>query len=151
MSFQEKNIFVSLGSFTLILVFFLSRMNGMIREGDLNSQDVFRLWAITIVLAIVFTIIATILTHILSAIIEAIRTGNEEPEIEDIADERDRLIDLRGTRVSYGVSSLGGFLAMLTYALGQPPLVMFSLLILSGIVAQISGDISRLVLYRRGF
>jgi hypothetical protein len=40
---------------------------------------------------------------------------------------------------------------MLTYVLGQPPLVMFVLLILVGIVAQIIGDISRLVLYRRGF
>jgi hypothetical protein len=29
--------------------------------------------------------------------------------------------------------------------------VMFTLLIFFGLVAQISGDISRLVLYRRGF
>lgn len=151
MSFQEKNIAVSLGSFTLILVIYLSRIMGMIQGGGLNSQDVFRLWGITIVLAIVLTIAATILTHILSAIIEVIRTGEEEPEIEDIEDERDKLIDLRGTKVSYIISGLGGFVAMLAYVLGQPPLVMFSLLIFSGIVAQISGDISRLVLYRRGF
>jgi hypothetical protein len=40
---------------------------------------------------------------------------------------------------------------MLTFVLGQPPLVMFTLLIFFGVVAQILGDISRLVLYRRGF
>jgi hypothetical protein len=40
---------------------------------------------------------------------------------------------------------------MLTFALGQPPLVMFTLLIFFGVVAQIIGDISRLYLYRRGF
>jgi hypothetical protein len=39
---------------------------------------------------------------------------------------------------------------MLTFAFGQPSLVMFSLLIFFGLVAQIIGDISRLVLYRRG-
>jgi hypothetical protein len=40
---------------------------------------------------------------------------------------------------------------MLTFAFGQPPLVMFTLLIFFGVVAQIIGDISRLYLYRRGF
>ena len=102
-------------------------------------------------LAIFFTIVATILTHIISAIIQVIKTGEEEPEIEDLADERDKLIDLRGTKATYFVSSIGVFLAMLTFALGQPPLVMFTLLIFFGVVAQIIGDISRLILYRRGF
>ena len=111
----------------------------------------FRLWGIVIVLAVIVTIAATILTHIVSAIIQAIKTKEEKPEIEDIKDERDQLIDLRGTKVTYTVSSIGVFLSMLTFALGQPPLVMFSLLIFFGVVAQIIGDISRLYLYRRGF
>ena len=105
---------------------------------------------IVIALAVVVTIFATILTHILSAIIHAIKTGEEKPDIEDIQDERDQLIDLRGTKVTYFVSSIGGFLSMLTFVLGQPPLVMFSLLIFFGVVAQIIGDTSRLYLYRRG-
>jgi hypothetical protein len=151
MSFKEKNITVTLVSFTLILLIFLISINRMIQDGGLTSSGVFRLWGITIVLAIIFTIIATILTHIISAIIEVIRTGNEDPEIEDLEDERDQLIDLRGTKATYFVSSIGVFLAMLTFALGQPPLVMFTLLIFFGVVAQIVGDILRLVLYRRGF
>jgi hypothetical protein len=40
---------------------------------------------------------------------------------------------------------------MLTFVLGQPPLVMFSLLIFFGLLAQIIGDTSRMILYRRGF
>jgi hypothetical protein len=123
----------------------------MIQAGGLNSSSVFRLWGIVIVLAIIFTIVATILTHIVSAIIQAIKTGEENPEIEDIADERDRLIDLRGTKVTYFFSSIGVLLSMLTFVLGRPPLVMFTLLIFSGLVAQVIGDISRLLLYRRGF
>ena len=151
MSFQEKNITVSLVNFTLILGFFLIRVFQMIQGGSFNSTNVFRLWGIVIVLAIVVTIFATILTHIVSVIIRAIKTGEEDPKIEDLEDERDQLIDLRGTKVTYFVSSIGVFLAMLTFALGQPPLVMFTLLIFFGVVAQIIGDISRLVLYRRGF
>lgn len=151
MSFQEKNVSVTLMSFSLILVIYLAGIWRMVQAGGLDAISLFRLWGLVIVLAIVFTIAATILTHILSAIIEAIRTGNEDPQIEDIEDERDKLIDLRGTKLTYAVSSIGVFLAMLTFVLGQDPLVMFSLLILAGLVAQIIGDISRLALYRRGF
>jgi hypothetical protein len=150
MSFQEKNITVSLVNFILIWGFYLIRVFQMIQGGSFNSTNVFRLWGIVIAMAVVVTIFATILTHIVSAIIQAIKTKGE-PNIEDIADERDRLIDLRGTKVTYFVSSIGVFLSMLTFVLGQPPLVMFTLLIFFGVVAQIIGDISRLYLYRRGF
>jgi hypothetical protein len=150
MSFQEKNVTVSLVSFTLILGFYLIRLFQLIQSVTFNSTNVFRLWGIVIGLAVVVTILATILTHIVSAIIHAIKT-KEEADIEDIQDERDKLIDLRGTKVTYFVSSIGGFLSMLTFVLGQPPLVMFTLLIFFGVVAQIIGDIFRLYLYRRGF
>lgn len=150
MSFQEKNVTVSLVNFILILGFYLIRVFQMIQGGSFNSTNVFRLWGIVIALAVLVTIFATILTHVVSAVIQAIKT-KEEPRLEDIQDERDKLIDLRGTKVTYFVSSIGGFLSMLTFVLGQPPLVMFSLLIFFGVVAQIIGDISRLYLYRRGF
>jgi protein-S-isoprenylcysteine O-methyltransferase Ste14 len=151
MSFQEKNITASLVSFSLILVIFLISVLVMVQGDNFNSSNVFRLWGIVIVLAIVATILLTIFTHILSAIIQAIKTGDENPEIEDIQDERDRLIDLKGTRVTFLVTSIGVFIAMLTFVFSQPPLVMFTLLIFFGILAQVVGDISRLVLYRRGF
>ena len=150
MSFQEKNIVVTLVNFSLILIFYLVSLLLMIQNGSFNSTTVFRLWGIVIVLAVIVTILATILTHIVSAIIQAIKTGEEKPEIEDIKDERDQLIDLRGTKVTYTVSSIGVFLSMLTFAFGQPPLVMFTLLIFFGVLAQIIGDIFRLYLYRRG-
>lgn len=151
MSFQEKNITVSLVNFTLILGFYLIRVFQMTQSGSFNSANIFRLWGITIALAIIVTIVATILTHIGSAIIHAIKTGEERADVEDIEDERDQLIDLRGTKITYVVYSIGVFLAMLSFVLGQPPLVMFSLLIFFGLLAQITGDISRLALYRRGF
>ena len=150
MSFQEKNVTVSLVNFSLILGFYLIRVFQMIQSGSFNSSNVFRLWGIVIVLSVVVTILATVLTHIVSAILQAVRT-KAESAYENIQDERDKLIDLRGTKITYFVSSIGGFLSMLTFVLGQPPLVMFTLLIFFGVVAQLIGDISRLYLYRRGF
>lgn len=150
MSYQEKNISVSLAIFTLILGFYSISIAQMLRTGSFDSENVFRLWAIVIGLAVLGTIFATILTQIVSAIIEAIQT-KQEPDIQDIRDERDILIDLRGTKITYFVSSIGALFAMLTFVLGQPPLIMFSLLVFVGLLAQVVGDISRLYLYKRGF
>ena len=151
MSFQEKNITVTLISFSLILIFYTTRVFQMAADGGLNSTDLFRLWGIVIVLSIIVTIIGMILTHIVSAIVIAIQTGDENPDIEDIKDERDELIDLKGTKITYTITSIGSFFAMITFVLGQSPLVMFALLVLFGLVAQVIGDVTRLVIYRRGF
>jgi len=151
MSFQQRNVIVTLVNFSLILAFLVIRVLLMVTGGSFNPTQVFRLWGIVIVLAVFVTIFATILTHIVYAIIQAIRTGEQNPKIEDFEDERDQLINLRGTRITYLVSSVGVFLSMLTFVLGQPPLVMFTLLIFFGVVAQIVGDLSRLYRYRRGF
>ena len=151
MSFQEKNFTASLVTFTLILGYYLIRLLQLVQSGNFNSTSVVRLWGFVIGFAIIGTILVTIFTHILSAITQAVQTGEKDPKIEDIQDERDQLIDLRGTKATYFVSSIGVFLSMLTFAFGQPPLVMFSLLIFFGVFAQIVGDISRLILYRRGF
>lgn len=150
MSFQQKNITVTLANFSLILGFYLIRLFQMLQGGSFNSANVFRLWGIIALLAVLGTIVATIFTHIFGGVLYKIKT-NEDPHIEDIQDERDQLIELRGTRVAYTFSSIGVALSMLTFVFGQPPLVMFTLLIFFGVLAQIVADIWRLSLYRRGF
>lgn len=151
MSFQEKNITVTLISFSLILVFFVTRVWQMLQNETFTADNIFRLWGIVIVLAVIVTVVGMILTHIVTAVVIAIQTGDDDPDIEDIQDERDKLIDLKGTKFVYTITSLGTLLAMLTYVFGQDPLVMFTLLIFFGLLAQVIGDISRLLLYRRGF
>ena len=106
-----------------------------------------RLWVIVGLLAVVVTVVGVILTHGIPAALTA-RTGDSQPEIDDIVDERDQRIDLEGTSLTYKVTSIGSFIAMVTFALGQPPLVMFSLLIFFGFVGQIAGDLLRLRRYR---
>jgi hypothetical protein len=150
MSYQEKNTTVSLMSSILILGFYVVNLLQMYREGGLVSERLFRLWAIVIVAGILANIFASILTNIVLSIVHAIQTGNQETE-RYIEDERDQLIGLKGTRHSYIAFSVGVLLSMLAYVLGQPPLVMFSLIVLSGVVAEIIGDISKISLYRRGF
>ena len=150
MSYQEKSIAVSLVSHLLIVVYYLVNLFEMQQTGGLVSTKVFSLWAIVIVSTIIVNIIGNILTNILLSIVHAIKTRSEHVE-KFIEDERDKLIGLKGSKVSYIAFSLGVLASMLTFAFGQPPLVMFCLLILSSIVAQIIGDLSQLYLYRKGF
>ncbi len=149
MTYQEKNITVSLSTAILILGYYLLRLFQLFQSGRLDSAKVFRLWGIVIVATILMNILGMILTHFLSAIAQAIQT-KQEPEIEEIEDERDKLIKLKGTRVAYIVLSLGVFISMLTLVMNQPALMMFSLLIFFGIFSEIIADISRLIFYRRG-
>jgi hypothetical protein len=150
MSYQEKNITVSLTSYLLIMGYYLVNLFQMFQDGELVSTRLFGLWAIVIVTTIIVTIIASILTNILLAIVHAIKTRSEKEE-RFIEDERDKLIGLKGVKASYITFSIGVLLAMLTFVFGQPPLVMFSLIIFFSLVAEIVGDISQIVLYRRGF
>jgi hypothetical protein len=150
MSYQEKNIAVYLASQLLILVYYLSSLFQMQQSGGLVSAKVFNLWAVVIVASIIVNIIGSILTNILLSIVQAIKTRSEQVE-KFIEDERDQLIGLKGNKVSYIAFSIGVLVSMLAFAFGQPPLVMFCLLIASSIVAEMSGNLWQLYLYRRGF
>lgn len=151
MSFKEKTIVVTLINFSLILGFFVWRVSHLMATDTFEPQRIFTLWGWVLFFAVVVSIIAIILATFGMTLLQAINEGDDNPEIDDFEDERDQLIDLRGTRVTYSLYSFGVLLAMLTFVMGQPPLVMFTLLIVVGLIAQIVGDATRLILYRQGF
>ena len=88
MSYQEKNITVSLVSHLLIVVYYLVNLFQMQQAGGLVSAKVFNLWALVIVSTIIVNIIGNILTNILLSIVHAIKTRSEHVE-KFIEDERD--------------------------------------------------------------
>ncbi len=149
MSNKQNEISVSLVSTLVILAYYLVNIFQMLQGGGLNSAEVFRLWAVVIIATIILNIAGNIITNIVINIVHAIKTQKEE-EVRLIEDERDKLIGLKGDRVSYLAFSIGVFLSMLTFALGQPPLVMFSLIVFSSLMAEIFGDLSQFYFYRRG-
>jgi len=150
MEYQQITTIVTFASQLLVLVYYLVRMFRMIQAGGLVESQVFVLWAVVIVATVVITVVSIVLTTIIISIVRAIKTGNVEEE-RFIVDERDKLIDLKGDRVSYIAYGIVVFLSMLTFVFHQPPLVMFSLLILAGILGGISGSAYKLYCYRRGF
>lgn len=150
MSYQEKNITVSLASYVLILGYFIISFSRMYQLEGLNRGKIFGLWATVIVIGIVVNILGSILTNIVLSIVHAIRTQSDKPE-RFVEDERDKLIELKGVQVSYITFAVGVLLAMLTFVFNQPALVMFSLIVVFSFLAEIAGDICQILLYRRGF
>jgi len=149
MTFQQTHVTVSLVSFTLITIYYVVSWLKMYLSEGLNSERIFTLWIVVIVAGIVLVIAGNILTNIVRAILYAIKTQSDKTE-RLIEDERDKLIGLKGDRIAYIAYSVGIFVAMLTFALGQPALIMFSLIILFSLLASITSSIMQLVYYRRG-
>ncbi|MCG2783763.1 MAG: hypothetical protein L6461_01515 [Anaerolineae bacterium] len=149
MSYQEKSVTVSLTAYLMIVGYYLFNVFQMFQGGGLVASQLFSLWAVVIVAGIIVVISGNILANIILSIVHAIRTGGEESE-RFIEDERDKLIDLKGNKVAYITFSVGVLLAMLTFVFGQPPLVMFSIIIFFSIAAEIAGNLAQIILYRRG-
>jgi uncharacterized membrane protein len=149
MSYQQRNVMVALVTHLLIAGYFVVNWLLMYTGGGLVAKRVFTLWLTVIVATIVVTILGTILTNIVGAIVHAVKTRSDKPE-QFIEDERDKLIDLKGTRISYVVFCVGVGLAMLSFVLNQPALIMFSVIILFSLLSEIAGDIFKLVRYQRG-
>ena len=148
MSYQEKNIIVSLFTTLIIFGFYAINIVQMVRSESVEPTGVYSLWATIILLSIVVNIVSSVLTQIVFSIINFIR--KQEVDEEFFADERDKLIDLKGTRNAYAVAGTGAFISMLTLVIGLSPLVMFNAVIFSLILAEIVGDVSRLYMYQRG-
>lgn len=150
MSMQQRNTIVSLVIFSLIFIIFSLNVLQMFLGQTFTPVNVFWLSGIVVVAAIVATILGTIIANIVFAIVVSIKTRVEPEELEWLEDERDKLIQLKGTSVSYFVFSVGVLIAMLSFVLSQPPLVMFTLLMASALIAPIVGDVYRLLRYRQG-
>lgn len=148
MSYQERRAIVSLSSTIVISVFYFWYMVQRYPEGSSYSIEVFRFWGAAILILIPVSIIAKIVITIVFSILNTIATQENEPLFSD---ERDKLIELKATRNSLYVFMFGFLLAMGSLIIDMTPSVMFIVLIFSGIVSELVGDISQFYFYRRGF
>ncbi len=149
MSELKVTISVSLVSSLLILGYYLIKLIPMFQHGDLIPDEVFRLTGIVIVASIVLHIAGNIIANIVINIVHAIQTRSDK-EVRLVEDERDKLIGLKGTQVSYIAFSLGVLVSLLTFVFGQPALVMFSLIVSFSLLAEIIGNLSQFYFYSRG-
>ena len=151
MTYSQKNTAAALGSNIIILIYGLIRFFRIYTTKGLDAQSIYRLWFTIIALTIILIIFNTILFHIFNAIFQAIISGGtEEPNVDSVEDERDEIIKLKGTNVAHIIYGIGIFFGMLTMVLGQSPLVMFSILILAGVISEIASTAAQLIYYSKG-
>lgn len=152
MSYQESKNLTNIISNILItgiyaLVVYQRYLNGI---GD--TTDIFRFWAIIILVFIPISIVARIIILIIFSIINSVIQTAKGEEIEhvDFTDERDKLIELKATKISLMVFALGFILALITQVTNMNNHMFFITFIVFGFLSEITSDIASIIYYRKG-
>jgi hypothetical protein len=107
MSFREKTAWISLGVTALVWGGYFASVWRELAAPDPSSGDILGLFVRAVILTVVLEVALAI-----AVAVAAPKAANSP------ADERERLIELRSTRIAYGVLSVGA----VTVALASPAL-----------------------------
>ena len=148
MNYQENRIIGYLISVILATGYYSFHVVQKYLSGSFDLTTISSSWGSVILIAIAVQIVLSIFMGILFSFIPA---GTRSEKNISLSDERDQLINLKADQISHAVFGIGFLIAMITLAIGLPPLVMLNLIVYSGFGAGIVGLITKLYLYRRGF
>ena len=120
------------------------------REESMAQINEAQFWGKFMLTMIIVTIILKIALYIIFTIVRKMR--NMEADIEDIdfMDEYDKLIELKSERRGNHVFVAGLITAMIPIAMGYPISTMFIILISSGFLGGILGDVWKIYFYNKG-
>ncbi len=148
MSYHEKRAIVNMFTSVLVTVSYSVYLYVRYLAGGGEFANAPRFWANAFLIFIPISIVANILVTIAFTIHYRLTAHEEEPAITD---ERDKLIELKGSRIALYIFSIGVVLAMVTLAVGMPISVMFITIIYSGLLSSLVDELTQFILYRRGF
>jgi uncharacterized membrane protein HdeD (DUF308 family) len=135
-SFEEKSIWISLLTISLIFGYYFVRIVQMVSQDDINvAQSI-----VLLISVIVMVIIVEVVFHI-------IITLKDRPEA---LDERDRLIELKATRNAYFVLVFGIFLPIVGIAAQVRPFIVAHVIMFIFVLSEITKFLTQLFYYRRG-
>lgn len=148
MSNQEKRAIVSILSTAIVFAFYCFYVYQKYSSGILDPANDFsqlgKIILIFIAVQIGFNIIITIIFSIINAIV----TG--ESDDPGFTDERDKLIGLKASQISYIIAGIGFASSLIALALGMIPFLLINIIFASFNLADIVGNFSQLWFYRRG-
>lgn len=147
MTYHERRAVVSIASSILITGIYYFYVYQRYLAGGLESVNDLTFWAAVIVTFVPISVAAQIVIAIAFSIIHRFATREEEPSFQD---ERDKLIDLKAGRNTLYAFVTGFFLSIGSILVGFPEFMMFVFFVLFGMLSSIVGDVSKIVMYRRG-
>lgn len=141
MSFKEKSIWISLIITVLIFGFYFVFTFTTIK--NISPEEAAGTIAGIFIGVIILTIVMEIFLHSILAI--AFRKEAKQGE-----DERDKLIELKGSHFSYIILAVGVWITGISLLFGSTPIMTANILLLFFIMAEIVGFAVQLYFYRRG-
>ena len=149
MSFEERNavtgILVSFVTWAIMLTVLMRKA----ADGQFDGTDGLQAWAQAVLWLILIGIAMAIVMTILFNIAYAVISGEKKPDF--LHDERDTLIGLRGMQATLIVLSSGVVGAFIALAWGTSMLTVLNLILASCALSSFASEVTKLILYRRGF
>jgi hypothetical protein len=147
MSFHEKSTAAMLGGVVIVYLWYFNRMQHIaatapVEEGVVAIATITSLLAITVALLIAIAIVA----HIAIAIYEQTTTG----DVDDTADERDDLIELKSESWGSQVLSIGALAVLVLMLMGYSMFWTANALLAAMVLSTIVKGTAKLVYYRTG-
>lgn len=164
MSYQEKRTGVTTITGLLVIIAYCiyafgGKYSNLAATADLKSwaQVMLIFLGINIAATIVIQIIFHILYSISIAVKQTIRDQKpDEDEIEEtiesemVTDERDRLIELKSSRIGFIITSIGFFGSLIALVLDHSPVVMLNILFVSFYASSLLQGGVQFFAYRKG-
>lgn len=138
MSFQEKSSVVMLGGLIVVYGAYFAFVSSWLADSPVEEIA----YQPLMIIAVGVLVIVAVVSHILIAV--------ANPKEADAYDERDRLIGLRGERIGGYVLAVGVFFGLVLAMLEVQQFFIAQVLLLAMVLAQISDEAAKVVLYRRG-
>jgi hypothetical protein len=146
MSFHEKRSLASIISFVLVFGAYFIALHVMRQNGLLEGEGLNRTLGVSILILIVAAIVTNIVLVTLSV---TVSFSKDDDDRDFTTDERDKLIELRGCRVSKIATGIGFVLSIVAMSLGLPPNHVVICIVASFGIAAIAGNLTKLMIHRR--
>ncbi|MEM6804614.1 MAG: DUF2178 domain-containing protein [Bacteroidota bacterium] len=146
-SYQENRTLSYLISTVAVSTYYLYFLWGEYQMGAFEGERMASEWGWTVLKLIGANVVLSIIASIAVSITYAILNKEQEKEVTD---ERDRLFELKASKISFGAFGIGFLGAMLALGLGAGPIWMLNLTVLSILFAAMLGYVAQLYFYRRG-
>jgi hypothetical protein len=148
MSQHQKETLVSFIANIIVTIPYLLFILNKFQNETFTHEGELKFWATAILLIIPIRIIVHIIIFILLSIARGIFFG--ESKNQELNDERDKLIELKGDRISHYTFAIVVIASMLAILFGGTLSAMFIVMIIGGFISELIGIFARVYYYRAG-
>ena len=149
MTYQETQRVAGIFSALLVFGVYFAVVLGMFGDGRFEGPEAASLVGKTILIVIGAAILVHIVVAIHFSIVSSAVMGDDKPSY--VVDERDKLIELRGARISEWLTGAGFVASIAALAFGQSVFLVFNLIVGAFALGSVASNAAMLMIYRRGF